>query len=658
VGLSTVRCIVLAVLVGGSASGCGREPETPKAPPALAPVALLRAKAPLLPEASYWVDAAVTLSPASVPALRLPHTTESLALTLSTVEEEQRATLLEDGFVLSKVPLEMPPFHSLWLAASQNRPTLVTSDAMLLLLRAAIHRALAEAEAVTFTPLLLGLLVQLGGTLRAEAATAPPDLQTPLAIARRFVLVAEALATQRSVSADASDAAVVQAELLRIERAEQVAISPVLGSALDYRVFAKVPKGFARAVAWLTSAPFPLLAKTEALHGEGDVGLTRDRFRAAMLLAHAADADVDARAATSFQRLDRYARWLFGTPTEAGLSDLQRAAANLRFDLADPDTLLNIRRVDLLRKLLAQNIVRNSAKRKGQHALTVLNVLPPAASFDTYALTRLSETKGAAAAGNDLARVLTDVAPLPSTLDERSAELRAQYLERESKHSAVYDSLLNLVATLATPSNSDSAALLAVSPRWEKKRSDLVAATWALLRSEGTLVGRSPVGLDPVQVPFVPNRDVRVHVEPVPEAILKMLLTLEQVARGMGALHMLSPAGTANRVLAEVDAALRSCLAIAIAASEDREFGGDTGAALLDKLTWLERALGPSGAFETRTLTPVLAHIPKQVSLAVGVEATRAIDVVMRVPGSRDIEVARGFVLPYRELVLKDRDAR
>jgi Protein of unknown function (DUF3160) len=645
--------------------------------PIAKPMLLLPPRKTPAPEFSYWVPSAVSISPATVSVARPPLRLATLEPSILSVPLDARASVLERGFALSPVVVDpgasiLAPAERMFIASSQGGAVIITTDMLAMFAKAALHVALAEAEAVSIRPDLRGVVSKSLARLRVYSASASPDLRTAAMIARRILLTAEALYLHQVTGADAFETAIVREEVSRIENATQTSItllSPVLGTPVNYRVFANLPKGEARSLAFLSLVSLPLLGNTEDSRSTVSVGFARDSFRAALLLARAVDEELDSASATALGRVERLSHFVFGVSDEPALSDLRMMAQKLGFDFRDSKIVSDITRVDRLRHALAASKPPRLAdlgalslqKNLPPALLPALRILGSAANDDTLVLgaTVAPATTHMLPSGVDVVRVLSEGALRPTAeddYDEAVSKLRMARLAEsdDARHASVYSSFLDAIGSMGGPSMADAASLLSVSGDWERKRAQSVASSWAMLRSEARLVGRSPMGLTPAPLPEIvaPESFGRVYVEPNPEAILKLTLTLGQLARGLSAIKALSPQGTAARVIAEVDAIVRACLAIAVSETEDREFSqGKAERELLQKMAWLERSLAVSGAFAPPGYTPVHENVATQQTLLVTIAKPQELFVAVRAPGTNLIEVARGIVMPYVEQV-------
>jgi hypothetical protein len=671
VTVSFARTLMLLPLTLALLPSCKHSPEVSPAavPRSASATPLLRRVRATTPELSYWEEATVVVTAATVPPLLPPFQVSALDSEVQASAPEAVSLLASQGFVYGQVT-GVPMFEQYFQWTVEGKPVLLTSDAVMQLVRIALNRAFAEAEAVSLRPLLQGVLSRVGPRLLAESASAPVDLRAGSAIARRTVFVAQALLATEFPGIDPLDADVVKEELLRIETAKGRLSSSVLGSAVDYGAFASIPRGIERAVAWLSLAPFALLAKTEVASKPGtgsgtareDVGTCRDQTRAAMLIARALDPDTDGRAAIAAQRIERFVRFAFGRSEDPSLLDLAVTADALRFNITEPIYLTDITRVDRLRRAVATRQLSGDAWSAGQtpkvpapsaRQSSTLFLLPRALTDDSRALRSLLGTSQTTPPSVlDVVRVLGEAQPEPTQQADYDARVATLWRERQAepgsaRHASVYGAMLDGVTSLAGPSVADSASVFPISQAWEGRRRDSFASTWAMLRSEAHAFGRTAPALVPVEVPRLPSVEdpPRVYVEPKPEALLKLLLAVEQLARGLSAQGLLARPGTAEGILREVDEALRTMLALALAQAEDRPL--TDAQPLLTRLVWLERTLMSTDVFAPRRPTPVWSDGKHR--WAVGTAPARVFMSVVRVPSSSTLEIARGVTLPFAD---------
>src|SRR5262249_40176666 len=139
-------------------------------------------------------------------------------------------------------------------------------------------------------------------------------------VARGVVAVALSLA-HADYEPAAELAGLVAGEKARVLAHVAVGTSPWLGAPLDYSAMAPrgpadrdaAPAGWFRAVAWLQGAALALEGAGEReVRAPVDVATARVHARAALLLARLLDFDVDAEAASAWQRAENAGELLVG----------------------------------------------------------------------------------------------------------------------------------------------------------------------------------------------------------------------------------------------------------------------------------------------------------------------------------------------------------
>ncbi len=658
------------------------------------PVVTASGKKLKLPEWSYWEPYALSITPAQGPAPELPQTVAAIVRTTGAerlfADLPQREVLLRRGFYTMPRPTfaRIGDRYAEWARAGV--PVFITLDTLFFLTHVAIDRAYAEAEATLLGPRFDAVLSRLETSLGAQAKNASADLVDAYAMARGVLAVATALARPRS--AGAAEAAEVSRELELVRAHRGVEKSPLLGVPIDYSLFSS-PKGDrpdgerdgrADAIAWLSLAPFALAGKTEQAASPATVGLARVATRAMLLLARAVDSDVDAVSAKQFASLQRFRRFAFGAADDASVTDVDRVAERLGLDLADPKVVVDITKVDRLRHAVTLGWSLHVDDGTGAPAPGP-EPGPPTVYGRLFGKSGTEDAEVLAALVSPPLRLPdAEWRPLPSGLDVvawlGSAEAKASVLptgderrtaydralaalgqrrtrsDESQRHHSVYASLLDAIGSYTEASVGDATNPVLGRPEWRLHKVEGAAAAWATLRHDASMFGRSPLGAVPVgDVRFRGDPSITVvMVEPHPEAILKLVALLAQVARGMQAFGGFAATGTARTTLTEVDAIVRTALEVAVRSAEgvplDGELQGRAGT-LPYRMADLEMRLAASGAVDTALVADVHHDLRSNGVLHVATGNAHDLVILGRTAAGESLQLAMGVVLPYYELV-------
>jgi hypothetical protein len=444
---------------------------------------------------------------------------------------------------------------------------------------------------------------------------------------------------------------------------------------------------YARAAGWLTAAPMALVAKTEVAGAELPVGRVRASTRAALLLAHVVDFDVDAEAASAWRTLDTVSTFFGGTSDDPSLGDLAHLGSALGIDVRDLSTIVDTAKIDRLRhELLARrspkifdgtsSLAPRPIDTAFARASLAARVLPARDAADAEVLQSLVfPAVGTTASGapRTTPRALDVAAWLGSTdaraiLHDDSDDAYAGYdvaLQKlydarpgeGSRHDSVYASSLDAIATILAPSAADQAQPAALTNEWRRRRLSVALAAWAALRHDAQPFSRLP--LSTVAPPMPPEPPaalpVTAFVEPAPEAIAKLVALVRQTSRGMRALASLPADSPTRALLDRVESVLRDALAIAIREANDEPLASEEAAALdamPDRLVGIERALEASHAADSSVVADVHTNFAVTPPRALE-EATGDLDdlfVVVRAPRTGRLVLAVGAALPHYEL--------
>jgi hypothetical protein len=582
----------------------------------------------------------------------------------------------------------------------------LTLDALFFVTHLAIDRALADVDAGLLAPALATMLRRLDLRLAAESRGAGADMATPYLVARGVVAVALAFLDPAYAPPPELDM-LVAGEKSRILTHEGVAASPWLGVPVDYSAMS--PRGAAdrdeahanwfRAVAWLEGAALALEGAGEGpVHAQVDVATARVHTRAALVLARLLDYEVDAEAASAWDRVARASELLVGKPDDATPRDLVQAAATLKLDVRSGDWFANVALVDRVRHAVARarpariddGSLGSLAPLAGLDPVLPLGRLAPGvrlvgpcATPDAELLQALVFPSVGAFAGHDPPPTERDgLRALPSALDvaawlgstEARATLRSsgddaylRYAETLNRimharpangslerHRTPYLSMLDAVETWLGPSLGDRVQPGSSTAEWRARKADVALAAWTELRHDATGMSRVQV-LDVRVAPHLPAASVvPVFVEPHPEAIAKLISALRQVQRALLASGSIARTAPSVAVLDEVDDLLWSALGVAVHEASDRAVPPELATALAGfpaRLRALESTLTTSGAAEVPLVADVHSDRPSGRALEEATGRIEEVWLVEREPETHRTWLAVGAAIPHVELV-------
>jgi Protein of unknown function (DUF3160) len=236
-------------------------------------------------------------------------------------------------------------------------------------------------------------------------------------------------------------------------------------------------------------------------------------------------------------------------------------------------------------------------------------------------------------------------------------------LGESGRHASVHASTLDALSTYLKPSAFEG-VMTKDSPEWRLHKVESTLSAWAMLRNQAQYFGRSPLPAVPVAVSqeIDPSR-VSVWVEAHPEAIVKLVGVLAQLWNGMTALGVVSSAGTARLVIAELDAMVRTALTVSAWTSQGLALSPELAAqvgTLPQRLLQLEAWLMPSQVHDAAVATDVHHDLESGQVTHVATGAWDWLAVVIRVPGGSEAKpewrLAMGLVLPYFEYMRSARE--
>jgi hypothetical protein len=673
----------------------------------------------VLPAAwTYWqpLDASVR-GAAVAPELPLPQADIAIegaaGARWSHLSEAARQAVLAHGFAIVERSAKGARFGESYAALRDaGLPYVVTLDTLFWLAHVVRDRALAAAEESVLAPALDTLLARLALRLGAEAAASPADLEAGYALARGLVAVAQSLLSP-AYHPPVDLARVVAAEQAKIAAHTGPSESPLLGVTLDYSLI--VPRGaadasgaraaYARATAWLGTAPFGFAARDEFPGAELSTSGARAHTRAALLLARLVEFDVDAQAAYAFHRWTQLGVFFGGGTDDVAARGLLETAKSVGIDVRDARAFADVVKIDRARHaLLAKRAPRlddgaaiagvpvpasaPDEKREFLRAATTFRLLADRGELDAEVLQSLvfpsvgkldprkSDSPPPTARGTvrafpraldvaawlgdaDARRFLSDSSD--DAFDGYGATFEALVARRPSEakaHDSVYASSIDAIATYLAPSAADRGQPGASSPAWRHHRLESALASWATLRHDALAFARFPLTSTTSAPPTPPKAPAPASAPPAfvevhPEAIAQLLSLVRQTALGIQARGHVPTTSAALPILASAESLLADAFAVARREADDEELTADERSALLTfpaRLAALEAGLVPSHAAEASLAVDVHTD---DVSGAALVEAAGDLDdlyVVVRTPHTGRLVLAVGATASHYEV--------
>lgn len=687
---------------------CAGAPEAPPAPPR--PIVRPEPPPPPLPAWTYWEAVEVPMVEGGT-AVELPLDVAVVghaggaAARWAAAPRALREAVQAHGFAVTRPPHPQSRLGDFYASLRDDRVAWVlTLDTMFFLSHVALDRAMADLDAQLIAPALATMLRRLELRLAAESRGAGADMAPAYLVARGVVAVALAL-VQPDYAPPPELAPLVDGERSRVLTHVGIAGSPWLGVPLDYSAMS--PRGAAdrddahagwfRAVAWLSGAALALDGTGEGAARSGaDVGTARVHTRAALLLARLLDYDVDAEAASAWDRVERADELLVGDSDDATPRDLSLVAAAQKLDLRSGDWFSNVASVDRVRHALSRareahvddGSLGSVVPRTVVEALLPIGRLAPGfrlvgprATPDGELLQSLVYPLVGAFTGNEPPASARDgVRAMPGALDvaawlgsaEARAELHAAHddayarypetLDRLraarpadgalERHRTPYLSMLDALETLLRPSIGDRVQPGAASVEGRARKAEIALGAWTELRHDATAMSRVEV-LDLRLAPHTPSESaVPVFVEPHPEAIAKLVALVRQAERALLASGMLPRSAPGVQVLEEVDDLLWTALGVAVHEASDRAVPPELLRALGGfpaRLRALEAALASSGAVDVPLVVDVHTDRPSGRALEETLGRIEELWTVMREPESHRLWLAVGASIPHAE---------
>ena len=594
---------------------------------------------------------------------------------------EGRGRLERDGIVLEAAvdgahPVHMlPPAAHLGMGAfymdmrEQRVPYVITLDALAFAVHVAFERALAEVEDLVLGPDLDVFATELERRLAAEQKGAGVEIGEALRLARGIVAVARGLASEGTVAPPPDLGPAVAQEIARITAHAGPKTSLLLGAPIDYGRFA-VPRaagrpGAFRALAWLATAPLLLVAQSEAPGAVVGVGTSRLHARTAMLLSRVSERDFEPAIHSSWSRIARLLAFVWGPPDDLAPGELAELATALNVTIEDPKHVANVVTVDRLRHRAARGrepllFDGSGAPGRAGIGMRLFGSHAPPDSVALAALAPAHESRMPQALdlavwiGAPEARAMLHEAGGDGLAGYDAALARAVAArpgdDAPARHASVYGSLLDVVMTWLAPTDDASSAAA------QRATVESALAAWTYARHDAQPLSRprpprAPHAAKELQVTGAP---LPAFVEAEPEVIARMVATVGQMRRGLGAIGSLAPTSPAMVTLAEVDDMLRASLRAASRGANEEALTSEDMAALASLPARFGRLEDP-GDDGAPSMVPLVAELyvdavaDRVVSTATGL-VERAV-MVAREPGTGRLVLAVGAHVAHRELV-------
>lgn len=610
-----------------------------------------------------------------------------------------RERLYRDGIVLegavegAHAARVLPPAARVGIGAfymdlrEQRVPYVITLDALAFAVHVAFDRALAEVEDLVLGPDLDVFVSELERRLVAEQKGAGVEIGEALRLARGIVAVARGLASEGTIAPPPDLGPVVAQEIARVTaHAGGAKASLLLGAPIDYGRFA-VPRGAGRpgsfrALAWLATAPLLLVAQSEAPGAVVGVGVSRLHARAAMLLARVAERDFDPAIHASWSRISRLLAFVWGPSDDLAPGELAELATALNVTLEDPKHVANVVTVDRLRHRAARGrepLLFDGAGAPGRAGIgmRLFGGHAPPDSVALAALAHAHESRlpqaldlavwiGAPEARAMLHEAGGDNLPGYDAALARAVAARPND-DAPARHASVHGSLLDVVMTWLAPvdeasqppsSPPASPSSASPSPAAQRATVESALAAWTYARHDAQPFSRArppraPHAAKELQVTGAP---LPAFVEAAPEVIARMVATVGQMRRGLGAIGGLAPTSPAMVTLAEVDDMLRAALRAASRGPNEEALTSEDMAALASLPARFARLEDPGDeAARGPAVVPLVAELyvddaaDRVVSIATGLVEPAVM--VAREPGTGRLVLAVGAHVAHRELV-------
>jgi hypothetical protein len=681
---------VLAVSLFATLTACSSHGSTKGAlgPPPALPEQRRAVRFTPLPE-WYWEPVYPDVHGGAARPVELPLTDESLVRLEGATRvwdelgADGRERLRRDGVVLESTAegahpiLALPGPARLGMGAfymdmrEQRVPYVVTLDALAFAVHVAFERALAEVEDTVLGPDLDVFVAELETRLTAEQKGAGVEVGEALRLARGILAVARGLASDGTLAPPPDLAPVVAQEIARVNAHAGPSASPLLGAPIDYGRFA-VPRGAARpgsfrALTWLATAPLLFVAQSEAPGAMVGVATSRVHARTAMLLARVTERDFDPAIHASWSRISRLLTFVWGPSDDLAPGELVDLATALNVTVEDPKHVANVVTVDRLRHRAARGrepLLFDGAGAPGRAGIgmRLFGAFAAPDSVALAALARAHESKIPQALdlavwiGAPEARAMLHEAGGDGLAGYDAALARAVAArpgdDAPSRHASVYGSLLDVVMTWLAPVDEAARA----SPVAQRASVESALAAWTYARHDAQPLSRprpprAPHAAKELQVTGAP---LPAFVEAAPEVIARLVATVGQMRRGLGAIGGLPATSPGMVTLAEVDDMLRVTLRVATRGANDEALSSEDLAALASLPARFGRLEDP-GDDGGAAMVPLVAELyvdaaaDRVLSTATGLVEPAVM--VVREPATGRLMVAVGAHVGHRELV-------
>jgi hypothetical protein len=388
-----------------------------------------------------------------------------------------------------------------------------------------------------------------------------------------------------------------------------------------------------------------------------------------MLLARVSERDVDPGIYAPWSRISRLLAFVCGPSDDLSPPELAELGAALDTRVEDPKHVANVVSVDRLRRRAARGrppLVFDGAGSPGR-AGTAMRLFGGHAPADSVALgsfagahdggmpqvldlavwlgapegrASLHESGGDALAGYDdaLARA---IAARPSD-------------DAPSRHASVHGSLLDVLMTWLAP--RAYAARPLASPAAQRAAIESALAAWTYARREGQPLSRARPSraAHAAKELQVSGAALPAFVEVAPDVIARLVATVGQMKRGLGAIARLPATSPAMSTLAEVDDILRVALRVASRTANDDALPAEDLAALASLPARLARLEEP-GEDGVLPMVPVVAEVFTDTagdrSLTSATGAIEPAVMIVREPGAGRLVIAVGAHVAHHERI-------
>jgi hypothetical protein len=222
------------------------------------------------------------------------------------------------------------------------------------------------------------------------------------------------------------------------------------------------------------------------------------------------------------------------------------------------------------------------------------------------------------------------------------------------RHSSLYVSALDALATYVGPSGADPGEPGVSTSAFRRRKIEVTLSAWTSLRHDAVSFSRlySPkTATEPPAESATPEVDG--FVEAHPEAVAKLLSLVRQATKGLTALGALPNDSQGRAVLAEVDDLLWVALGAALHEANDEPFTPELEgqlAALPARMAALEERVATSGTADVPMVVDVHTDLGPGRVLEEATGYIGDLYVVIPEPRSRKLVLAVGASVPHYEL--------